>query len=127
PAATNIRFGFDPIGAAATAGARALRISDLAATLGAAVSDLAAQGFRGPFAPADGRVIHGAGGSEAQELAYVLAVAVGYLRALEAGGIALDAARRMGYFPPAGGVGWVFSLAHVPGVRIFLVRVVPGF
>ena len=32
-------------------------------------------GFKGPFALADGRVIHDAGGSEAQELAFVLAVA----------------------------------------------------
>ena len=30
-------------------------------------------GFRGPFAVADGRVVHNAGGSEAQELAFVLA------------------------------------------------------
>src|SRR5262249_60621189 len=120
-------FGVDPTGAAAVSGASPLPRADWVARFDAAISDLAAEGFRGPFAPADGRVIHNAAGSEAQELAYVLAVAVEYLRALEAGGIALDAARRMGYFPPAGGVGWVFSLAHVPGVRIFLVRVVPGF
>ena len=48
------------------------------------------EGFKGPFAAADGRVIHNAGGSEAQELAYVLAVGVAYLRALEAAGVALD-------------------------------------
>ena len=42
--------------------------------------------------------MHNAGGSEAQELAYALAAAVAYLRALEEGGIALDAARRMIYF-----------------------------
>ena len=58
------------------------------------VADLAAQGFAGPFAVADGRVIHAAGGSEAQELAFALASAVAYLRALEQGGIALDDARR---------------------------------
>ena len=40
-----------------------------------------AQGFAGPFAAADGRVIHAAGGSEAQELAFALASAVAYLRA----------------------------------------------
>ena len=51
------------------------------------------QGFKGPFAVADGRVIHNAGGSEAQELAFALATGVAYLRALEAGGVALDDAR----------------------------------
>ena len=53
------------------------------------------RGFKGPFAAADGRVVHDAGGTEAQELAFALAAAVAYLRAFEAGGIALDAARRM--------------------------------
>ena len=53
------------------------------------------QGFTGPLAAADGRIVHDAGGSEAQELAFVLAVAVAYLRALEARGIALDDARGM--------------------------------
>ena len=60
---------------------------------------LPAQGFRGPFAVADGRVIHNAGGSEAQELAFALASAVAYLRALEAGGIALDARAPHDLFP----------------------------
>ena len=55
------------------------------------VGELAAAGFRGPFAVADGRVIHNAGGSEAQELAFALASAVAYLRALEARGMALAA------------------------------------
>ena len=100
PTATNIRFGFDPIGAMALRGGSPLPWSGLAPMFSAMVSDLAAQGFRGPFAAADGRVIHNAAGSEAQELAYVLSVAVAYLRALEAGGIGLDAARRMIYFRP---------------------------
>ena len=40
-----------------------------------AAKNLAALGFKGPFIVADGRVIHDAGGSEAQELAFVLASA----------------------------------------------------
>ncbi len=43
-------------------------------------------------------MIHAAGGSEAQELAFALAAAVAYLRALEQGGIALDDARGFIYF-----------------------------
>ena len=39
------------------------------------------------------RVVHAAGGSEAQELAFALAAAVAYLRALEAEGVAVDDAR----------------------------------
>ncbi len=48
------------------------------------IADLAGQGFAGPFAVADARPVHAAGGSEAQELAFALANAVAYLRALEA-------------------------------------------
>jgi methylmalonyl-CoA mutase len=59
---------------------------------------LAGDGFLGRLAVADGRIIHNAGGSEAQELAFALSVALAYLRALEAEGIALDAARRMIFF-----------------------------
>ena len=59
-------------------------------------------GFRGKLAVADGRVVHNAGGSEAQELAFVLGVAFAYLRALEAGGVALDAARRVDFLPALG-------------------------
>ena len=45
--------------------------------------NLAAQGFRGPFLEADGRVFHEQGASEAQELACVLAQIVGALRKFE--------------------------------------------
>jgi methylmalonyl-CoA mutase len=98
PAASNIRFGLDPIGAAAVAGGGPLAWTALAREFIGIIADLADRGFRGPFATADARLVHNAGGSEAQELAYALAVGVEYLRALEAGGIALDAARRMIYF-----------------------------
>src|SRR5258708_37753659 len=57
------------------------------------VGDLMGRGFKGPFVLADGRPVHDAGGSEAQELAFALALAVCYLRMLEAGGVALDDAR----------------------------------
>jgi methylmalonyl-CoA mutase len=98
PAASNIRFGLDPIGAAAVAGGGPLAWTGLARDFNGIIAGLADQGFRGPFAAADARIVHNAGGSEAQELAYALAVGVEYLRALEAGGIALDAVRRMIYF-----------------------------
>ena len=44
------------------------------------VEDLVAQGFKGPFLEADGRVFHEQGASEAQELACVLAQIVSALR-----------------------------------------------
>jgi methylmalonyl-CoA mutase len=98
PKDVTIRFGFGPLGGIAASGESTVPWKDIAPIFAGPISDLASQGFTGPFAVADGRVVHAAGGSEAQELAFALAVAVTYLRAMEAGGIALDDARRFIYF-----------------------------
>ena len=73
PAACNIRFGLDPLGACAVSGSSSTSWAEIVPGLTGAANDLAATGFEGPFIVADGRVIHDAGGSEAQELAFVLA------------------------------------------------------
>ncbi|MDJ0513845.1 MAG: methylmalonyl-CoA mutase family protein [Methyloceanibacter sp.] len=91
---TNIRFGFDPIGVLASKGVTDASLEDVAAL----AKDLSARGFKGPFAAADGRPVHEAGGSEAQELAFALSSALAYLRAFEAAGIPLADARRMIFF-----------------------------
>jgi methylmalonyl-CoA mutase len=98
PDAVDIRFGFDPLGAVALSGGFPLPWPELAKLAAALAADLAAQGFSRGIMVADGRLVHAAGGSEAQELAYVLTAAVTYLRALQAGGIPLDGARRMLFF-----------------------------
>jgi len=87
------------------------------------IGELAALGFRGPFAVADGRVIHNAGGSEGQELAFALASAVAYLRALEASGVALDAARRTIYFRLAADADQFLTVAKFRSVRKLWARV----
>ena len=86
PGSVEMRGSINPIGGMAAAGGSDMPWSDLAPTFAALVGELAGQGFRGPFAVADGRIVHNAGGSEAQELAFVLASAVAYLRAMEASG-----------------------------------------
>ena len=98
PAAADLRFSINPIGGFGASGKSARGWDELAKSFAAMVGELAGAGFRGPFAVADGRIIHNAGGSEAQELAFALASAVAYLRALEAAGIALEAARDAIYF-----------------------------
>lgn len=123
PGNVNIRFGLDPIGAAALAGGSALPAAAGMREFGAVVADLAARGFRGPFAAADARVIHDAGGSEVQELAYDLAVAVQYLRALEARGVALDAARRMIYFRLTADADQLLTIGKFRALRKLWARV----
>lgn len=123
PAGTNIRFGFDPLGAIFQAEASPLPWSALSKVFTAAVTGMASQGFRGPFAVADGRVIHNAGGSEAQELAFALALAVEYMRALEARGIKLDDARRMIFFRLAADADQFLTIAKFRALRKLWARV----
>jgi methylmalonyl-CoA mutase len=123
PAATEIRFGFDPLGAMAAAGGSPFAWNDVAPMFAAMIGDLSGQGFRGPFATADGRVVHAAGGSEAQELAFVLAAAVAYLRALEAGGVPLDDARHMVFFRLAADADQLLTMAKFRSLRKLWARV----
>ena len=98
PAAADIQFGIDPIGALALHGRLPFTWPDFAPRMAGTVAELAGRGFKGPFAAADGRVVHAAGGTETQELGFALSAAVAYLRAFEAGGTALaDARRRIGF------------------------------
>lgn len=98
PASVDMRASINPIGGFAASGTSPAPWGTLSKSFAAMIGELAGLGFRGPFAVADGRIIHNAGGSEAQELAFAIASAVEYLRVLEASGIELDRARAMIYF-----------------------------
>lgn len=123
PSAVNVRFGFDPIGGNAVRGGSPGSWESTAKVFGDKIAKLSKLGFRGPFAPADGRVIHDAGGSEAQELAFVLACGVAYLRALEAAGIPLDDARRMIYARLAADADQFLTMAKFRALRLLWARI----
>jgi methylmalonyl-CoA mutase len=123
PTAVDMRASINPLGHMAATGSEAVPWSTLAPNFAGLVAELADEGFRGPFAVADGRVIHNAGGSEAQELSFALASAVTYLRALEVRGIALDAARRMIYFRLATDADQFLSIAKFRAIRKLWARV----
>lgn len=96
PAGLFVSFGLDPLGDIAATGTAPLPWAGLAVRVGETAAELAGRGFTSPLLRADGAVHHAAGASDAQELAAVLAVAVAYLRALEAAGFSLeDAAGRI--------------------------------
>ena len=119
----NIRFGFDPLGVLAASGRITLPWPDMAPVLAALIADLKDQGFLGPFAVADGRPVHARGGSEAQELAFVLANAVAYLRAMETGGIPVDAARRAIFFRLAADQDQFLTMAKFRSLRRLWARI----
>ena len=87
------------------------------------IGDLSRRGFKGPFALADGRPVHDAGGSEAQELAFTLAVAVAYLRALEAGGMGLEPARAALSFRLSADADQFLTLAKFRALRLLWARI----
>jgi methylmalonyl-CoA mutase len=122
-AATHISFGFDPLGRIAAEPQSAPSWRDEGARFAASINDLALHGYKGPFAAADGRIVHNAGGSEAQELAFVLATALTYLRALEASGVAPGDARRMIYFRLAADADQFLTMAKFRALRKLWARV----
>ncbi|MDJ1159422.1 methylmalonyl-CoA mutase subunit beta [Chelatococcus sp. SYSU_G07232] len=89
----DVDLGLDPIGALAAGGRMSADWGTVARRSADTLAALAARGFGGRAFLADGRPYHEAGASEAQELAAVLATALAYLRALEAHGHGLAAAR----------------------------------
>jgi methylmalonyl-CoA mutase len=123
PSSVDLRFSINPIGGFAAAGKSPRRWDALAPAFAAMVGELAADGFSGPFAVADGRVVHNAGGSEAQELAFALASAVAYLRALETGGMTLAAARDAVYFRLSADADQLLTTAKFRAVRKLWARV----
>ena len=126
PASVNIRFGLDPVGGSAVRGGSLGSWESTAKIFGDKIAKLASFGFRGPFAPADGRVIHDAGGSEAQELAWVLSVGVAYLRALESAGITLTDAQRMIYARVSADADQFMAMAKFRALRMLWARVEQG-
>jgi methylmalonyl-CoA mutase len=123
PEKMDVRFGLDPIGAMAAGGGSPLTWKALAPVFHATVDAVASQGFKGPFAAADGRIVHNACGSEAQELAFVLAVAVAYLRALGDAGVKLEDARRMIFFRLSADADQLLTLAKFRALRKLCARV----
>ena len=123
PASVDMRGSINPIGGMAAAGGSDKPWRELAPSFAGLVGELAGNGFRGPFAVADGRVIHNAGGSEAQELAFAIASAIAYMRALEGSGVSLDAARRMIYFRLAADADQLLTIAKFRALRKLWARV----
>ena len=122
PAKVDIRFNYQPLTTMAVRGATPAPWSEMAPAFAKMIHDLTDRGFKGPFALADGRPVHDAGGSEAQELAFALAVAVAYLRALEAGGIALDVARTAISFRLVADADQFLTMAKFRALRLLWAR-----
>jgi len=122
-AQTQIRFGYDPLGATARSGSSPLPWPQIAKLFAEIVSDLSGRGFPGPFAVADGRSAHAAGGSEAHELAFVVANGVEYLRVFANAGTPLAKARDLVWFRLAADADEFLTIAKFRAFRKLWARV----
>jgi methylmalonyl-CoA mutase len=123
PSKADIRFDYQALSTMAVRGATAAAWPEMAKPFAKRIGELMGRGFRGPFALADGRPVHDAGGSEAQELAFALALALAYLRAFEASGIALEAARSALSFRLAADADQFLTMAKFRAMRLLWARV----
>src|SRR5262249_52471911 len=123
PAKVDIRFNYQALSTMAARGAAASTWGEFETPFAKVVGGLIGRGFKGPFVLADGRPVHDAGGSEAQELAFALSLAVAYLRALEKGGIALDAARAAVSFRLVADADQFLTIAKFRALRLLWARV----
>lgn len=123
PSDCDIRFGLDPLGACAVWGSSPYSWPEIAPAVTSTIKGLAAMGFKGPFAAADGRVIHDAGGSEVQELAFLLSSGVAYLRAIEQAGVELEDAQGMVYARLSADADQFLTLAKFRALRLLWARI----
>ncbi len=121
--ALDIDFGLDPIGALMHTGTLAASWDETCRRLADSVRTLRDRGFKGPLLTCDARAVHEAGGSEAQELAAVLAASVAYARALEVGGHLAGEAFGSLSFALAIDADQLLGLAKVRALRRLMGRV----
>jgi methylmalonyl-CoA mutase len=123
PFSVNARLSINPIGGFAATGRSPRNWKELAPAFAAMIAEFAGDGFRGPFAVADGRVIHNAGGSQTQELAFALASAVAYFRAFAEHGMPLDRAYDAIYFRLSADADQFLTMTKFRAVRKLWARV----
>ncbi|WP_201281699.1 methylmalonyl-CoA mutase family protein [Methylosinus sp. Ce-a6] len=123
PSITRLSFGLDPLGAQALHGFLPGPWAQESKAFATRAKSLAAAGYRFGTVVADARVIHAAGGTEAQELGFALAAALAYLRALDEGGLPLDEARSLLSFRLAADADEFVTIAKFRALRRLFARV----
>jgi methylmalonyl-CoA mutase len=123
PAKVDLRFNYQALSTMAVRGSAAAEWREMEKPFAKVVGGLMGRGFKGPFVLADGRPVHDSGGSEAQELAFALSLAVAYLRMLEAGGVTLEAARAAISFRLVADADQYLAMAKFRALRLLWARV----
>ena len=123
PSITQILFGLDPLGAALRFGFGNETFASQTNSFCEKAKRFASLGYKQGVVAADARLVHAAGGAEAQELGYALSAGVFYLRALSDAGLGLDEARRLILFRLAVDADEFASVAKLRALRRLWAKV----
>jgi methylmalonyl-CoA mutase len=122
-AAPDLHFGFDPLSLLASQGSLGTALANPRRSIVDLARHLGETGHSGPAVAADSRVFHEAGATPVQDLAILVANGVFYLKALEAAGLPLKAARSRIEFVLAADADVFMTLARCRALRLLWAQV----
>ncbi|MEQ1782721.1 MAG: methylmalonyl-CoA mutase family protein [Hyphomonadaceae bacterium] len=122
-----IAFNVDPIGALARAGALPGSADEEIAQATAFAIDIAKQFPKATALRADSRPVHEAGGTEVQEIAYLVAAGADYVRALLTAGMNINESCRTILFTTNVGADYQVEMAKLRAARRMWSRIATAF
>lgn len=122
-----IAFNVDPISALARTGALPGRADDELMQAALFARDIASEFPLATAIRADSRPVHEAGGTEVQELAYLIASGADYVRALMTAGLGAEAACRQILFTASVGADYQIEMSKLRAARRMWSRVATAF
>ena len=122
-----IAFNVDPISALARTGALPGRADDELMQVALFARDIASEFPLATAIRADSRPVHEAGGTEVQELAYLIASGADYVRALMTAGLGAEAACRQILFAASVGADYQIEMSKLRAARRMWSRVATAF
>ncbi len=122
-----VAFNVDPIGALARTGALPGSTEEEIAQAASFARDVAGEFPLASALRADSRPVHEAGGTEVQELAYLIASGAEYMRSLLTAGLTADQASRAVLFTVSVGADYQVEMAKLRAARRMWGRVAEAF
>jgi methylmalonyl-CoA mutase len=122
-----VAFNVDPVGALARTGALPGAAEEELAQAGSFARDVAGEFPKASALRADSRAVHEAGGTEVQELAYLVAAGAEYVRALMTAGLSADQACKAILFTVSVGADYQVEMSKLRAARRMWGRVAEAF
>jgi methylmalonyl-CoA mutase len=122
-----VAFNVDPIGALARTGALPASVEEEIGQAASFARDVSGDFPKATYLRADSRPVHEAGGTEVQELAYLVAAGADYVRALMTAGLNADQACSAILFTVSVGADYQVEMAKLRAARRLWGRIAEAF